>query len=569
MKRALIALMLAALALPAFGERPAARKLSYRDYLDKAHGGWIGKIAGLALGVPKEFAEPWPPSKGDYFAEVPDHFSDLYSGDDLYFPLLAQVCVKKYGTGVTQEQILNEWKAQLFTGRVWGANAIALEHSFAGIPAPKTGFPGYNGGHDIDAQIGLDPMGWIAPGLVNTAAQLADRPAHIMGWGDGADGAVFVAAMLSESFFTPEIVPLIRKAQAVLPAGSDYRRMIDDVLRWRTEQTDWRVTRQLLAKKYSPKGEPGDISAVVNGGAVLIGLLYGDGDFGKTVSIAMRCRWDSDCNASTAGGILGTMVGYSEIDSRWTAIFHDSYENYCLRGLPRWMRISDIARESVDLGEKVIREAGGEVSGSGEDRVYTIPVQKAAMLERNEEYSAAFIQRNESEMREHYVRALKDATRTWDPQWQLTWASFENPPQVLETYFGRKKVFRAQPGFKSAVTLERTISLAPGRRHFLRVGVAHHPNIINEQTGTPEIGGWKLEVLVDGQRIGEYTVATQGGLVVWEDPEFDLTPYAGKTVKVTLAGRWNMKFTEFYMASQTCYWSDAEVVSMDQPEPWR
>lgn len=404
---------------------------------------------------------------------------------------------------------------------------------------------------------------------INTASRLADHGAHVMGWGDGADGAVFVAAMLSEAFFTPDLAPLIRKAQAVLPADSAYRRMIDDVVRWSAEQKDWRVTRQMLAKKYSPEGNLNDISAVVNGGAVLIGLLYGGGDFGRTVSIAMRCRWDSDCNAATAGGILGTMSGFSRIDPRWTLIFHDTYENYCLRGLPRWMRISDIARESVDLGDRVIRDNGGQVTATGEDRAFLIPEQKPAMLERNEAFSPELIEANERAMREYYRSKLKDATEGWDPQWQLTWTSFENPPRTLESYFGRKQVLKAQPGFKIPVTLERTVALPPGKRHYLRVGVAHHPTILNEQTGRPEIGSWKLELLVDGKPAGSYVVSTQGGPVVWDDPEFDLTPYAGKTVRLSLLGRWNMNFTEFYMASQTSYWSGIELVSMDQAEAWR
>jgi len=63
----------------AAGDLPA-RQITYRTYFDKVYGGWLGKISGLALGVPKEFSEPWPPSNIDYFAEIPDHFSDLYSG---------------------------------------------------------------------------------------------------------------------------------------------------------------------------------------------------------------------------------------------------------------------------------------------------------------------------------------------------------------------------------------------------------------------------------------------------------------------------------------------------------
>jgi hypothetical protein len=344
--------------------------------------------------------------------------------------------------------------------------------------------------------------------------------------------------------------------------------MVDDVLRWHKEQPDWRVSRQRLAKKYSSDLITEESSAVVNGGAVLIGLLYGDRDFGRTVITAMQCRWDSDCNAATAGGILGTMLGASRIDPRWSLIFHDTYENYCLRGVPRWLRISDIARDTVEIGEKVVRESGGHVSGAGEERVFTIPVGEPRVLPREELYSEELIQQNRREMQHYYREKLKPVTKNWEPEWQLTMASFENPPEVLATYFGRHRVLRAQPG-ADGVTLERIVTLAAGKHHYLRVGVAHHPTILNEQTGRPEIGKWKLEVQANGNKIGEYTVYTQGGQVVWEDPQFDLTSYAGQTVRLSLVGREKVSDTEFYMVSESTYWSDAEIISLDRPEPWR
>lgn len=93
--------------------------------------------------------------------------------------------------------------------------------------------------------------------------------------------------------------------------------------------------------------------------------------------------------------------------------------------------------------------------------------------------------------------------------------------------------------------------------------------MLNEQTGRPEIGKWKLEVQANGKKIGEYMVYTQGGLVVWEDPQFDLTPYAGQTVRLALIGHETTGDWNFYMASQSTYWSNVELISMDQPEPWR
>jgi ADP-ribosylglycohydrolase len=546
------------------------RQISYREYYDKAQGGWLGKVSGLTLGVPREFSETWPPSNVTYFGEVPDHFSDLYSGDDLYFPLLVQICLKKYGPHPTYEQYMHEWAARLYSGRIWGANSTALEHYWAGIMPPKTGSPGYNSGsRDIDAQIDFDPAGWVAPGLINQAAEIADHGGHIMCAGDGVDAGVFIAAALSEAFFTSDMEQLIRRAESVLPQTSGYRHMIDDVLRWHSEQPDWRVTRQLLARKYSSDLIVEESSAVINGGAVLIGLLYGDKDFGKTVITAMHCGWDSDCNAATSGGILGTMLGASKIDARWSQIFHDSYENYCLRDLPRRLRISDIARDTVEIGETVVRQSGGQVSGAGEERIFTIPIEQPRTLTRNELYSEELIRRNRDDMRAYYREKLRPVTRSWEPEWQLTMASFENPPEVLADYFGRQRVLRAQPDRGTGVTLERTVTLAAGKHHYLRVGVAHHATIQNEQIGRPEIGRWKLEVQANGRKIGEFEVYTQGGLVVWEDPQFDLTAYAGQTVRLSLIGRDMTSDIEFYMASQSTYWSDARIISLDEPESWR
>lgn len=131
---------------------------------------------------------------------------------------------------------------------------------------------------------------------------------------------------------------------------------------------------------------------------------------------------------------------------------------------------------------------------------------------------------------------------------------------------GRKKVLRAEPGPNGAI-LEASVSLAAGKHHYLRAAVAHHPTVICEETGAPEIGSWRLEVRINGKKIGSHQVQTQGGLVVWEDPQFDLTPYAGTTVQISLVAL--QTSAEFYRASMTSYWSSVELWSLDTPEPWR
>jgi len=60
-----------------------------------------------------------------------------------------------------------------------------------------------------------------------------------------------------------------------------------------------------------------DIDAKINCAWVLIGLLYGGGDFSKTLSVSARCGDDSDCNPASAGGIVGTLLGYAKIPAFW------------------------------------------------------------------------------------------------------------------------------------------------------------------------------------------------------------------------------------------------------------
>jgi hypothetical protein len=217
------------------------------------------------------------------------------------------------------------------------------------------GQPGWNWERGIDAQIDLDSVGWVAPGLINEAARISDHLAHAVSYADGADGGVFVAALMSEAFFEPDMPTLVRKATVVLPTNSLYLELVNDLLRLRATEPDWRMARQHVAKEWVARRGISAKSAPINGAAIVIGLLYGGNSFPESIRITTRCGWDSDCNASSTGGILGTSLGASRLDPRWTAVFHDTYENYCLRGLPRWLRISDIARDTVTAGERVLR----------------------------------------------------------------------------------------------------------------------------------------------------------------------------------------------------------------------
>ena len=100
-----------------------------------------------------------------------------------------------------------------------------------------------------------------------------------------------------------------------------------------------------------------------------MGLLYGKGDFTKTLEISTRAGQDSDCNPSTAAGILGAMLGYSKIPEYWKLGLKEAEDinfKYTKTSLNK------VYETSYDQALEMIKKNGGLVS---EDQI-TIQTQK-------------------------------------------------------------------------------------------------------------------------------------------------------------------------------------------------
>jgi hypothetical protein len=211
---------------------------------------------------------------------------------------------------------------------LWHANAGARRNLNHGIKAPMSGHPKYNiHANDIDFQIESDFIGMMTPGLPREANKYADRVGRVMNWGDGLYGGMFFSGMYAAAFFENDPRKVVERGLLSIPAESAYAKVIADVLRWSAENpNDWTATWRLIEAKWD-KGDvctdgaldPFNIDAKLNGGYVALGLLYGKGDFAKTLDVATRSGQDSDCNPSSAAGILGVMLGYDHIPDVWKA----------------------------------------------------------------------------------------------------------------------------------------------------------------------------------------------------------------------------------------------------------
>lgn len=282
---------------------------------DKIAGGWAGKMTGVTYGAPTEFRAQCK-MYTDSINWKPSDIKGSMWQDDIYVQLTFLMSMDKYGLDAPAKKYQEMFATAGYM--LWHANMQARKNWYDSIFAPLSGSPEYNlHADDIDFQIESDYIGFICPGMPQTASEIADRIGRIMNYGDGLYGGIFIAALYSEAFFESDIPTIIEKALHSIPAGSDYYKIVSDVVILHEQYpADWQAAWQELENKWGDvdicgAGSPFNIDAKLNGAYIVMGLLYGEGDPMKTMEISTRCGQDSDCNPSNAMAVLGVIKGFS------------------------------------------------------------------------------------------------------------------------------------------------------------------------------------------------------------------------------------------------------------------
>jgi hypothetical protein len=302
--------------------------LSREVLADKIRGGWFGQTIGCTYGGPTEFKHkgglipdsqpiPW---YDDYIYDTFIEDPGLY--DDVYMDLTFLEVIAKHGLETSSDTYANAFAEAEY--KLWHANQCARYNILNGIK-PAGHWKNNPHADDIDFQIEADFIGMLYPGMPNAAAALCDTVGHIMNYGDGWYGGVYTAAMYTLAYVCEDIPAVVTEALKTIPEGSGFKDCIQCVIdEWKKHPKDWKKCWFEVNKSFADEiGCPDgvwnglNIDAKLNAAYVVIGLLYGNGDFEKTMEISTRCGQDSDCNPASAAGILGVMYGYSAIPDKW------------------------------------------------------------------------------------------------------------------------------------------------------------------------------------------------------------------------------------------------------------
>ena len=366
---------------------PGKIKLTKSELLNKIKGGWAGQVIGCTYGGPTEFRYlskivpdsvqlTWSDqSVKNYFDNAPGLYDDIYM--DLTF---VDVFNKE---GIDAPMISHAMAFANADYMLWHANQAARYNILNGIMPPESGHWKYNmHADDIDFQIEADFAGLMSPGMVRSAAGFCDSIGHIMNYGDGFYGGVYMAAMYSLAFVSDDLNFIITEALKTIPAESKYYKAMREVIGFHDLwPDDWKKAWQAIQESqwaedlHCPDGvgSPFNIDASVNSAYVLLGLLYGGGDLKKTMEISTRAGQDSDCNPASAAGILCTMMGYDRIGEEWLAALEpvaDIDFKYTT------ISLNDVYELGFEQALKVIENSGGKIKGEN----ITIKYQEPAAL---------------------------------------------------------------------------------------------------------------------------------------------------------------------------------------------
>jgi hypothetical protein len=362
---------------------PATQEISRQVLLDRIHGGWAGMLIGGLEGLPHEF------KYRDQPRETLPEFTFLENGarsdDDNDFEWTHLWFMDREGViKLPYPRIVEIWKANMNTG-IWIANKRARELMDQGVVPPETGSVARNphAWYNLSGQFCVESYGLIAPGMPQTAADIGLHYARIAVSEEPLQATQFWTSLVSlRALDEAPVDQALQQALAAVDPRSAMAEVVADAIRaFRDHPDDWKAARRVIHEKWRKQRKWNDNSTPLNGAVVCLALLYGQDDFYRTLQLAMALGYDADCNAATAGTVVGVRRGFRHIAALPQFKMPDRYVNKTRPQLPAESSVSQQAETLLRVAERVILDQGGQRITIAGQPGYRIRLQPPRLLE--------------------------------------------------------------------------------------------------------------------------------------------------------------------------------------------
>ncbi len=277
--------------------------INSEKFKDKIKAAWMSQLIGAAMGTMVEGYT----SKNLYeaFGDVKSYIREPNTyNDDITFEIAFLDAFGNKGYAVDSKDIALSWIGLIPVG--WSAEELALRNIRAGMMPPDSAKWNNPFNEWIGAQMRGAICGMVAPGNPGLAAELAWRDGEVSHINNGILGEIFNAVMISLSFVRDNVKDIVKEAISMIPADSEYYSVVKFAYDSSLYYSDWHEALAECEKKYIKYNW---IHSYPNACCEVIALMYGDGDYEKTLNIITMCGIDADCNAGMIMPVLGIQKG--------------------------------------------------------------------------------------------------------------------------------------------------------------------------------------------------------------------------------------------------------------------
>ena len=328
--------------------------MSEVSYESSVRGCWMGKNIGGTLGTP--FEGQTEIHDVDFYVQK-DLFGKPEPNDDLDLQLLWLIIAEQHGIYNITPRLMGEYWISNIIGP-WNEYAVCRFNSKNGFYPPLSGAVdnkawSWSNGAWIRSEI----WACLFPGDPDEAIKFAWLDSCCDHEGEGIYAEMFTVALESAAFVEKDLRKLVAIGFSKIPPKSRLRESVELVCKCYDAGEPWQTARN---KVVELNADLGYFQAPANVAFAVLGLLYGEGDFGRTVCLATDCGDDTDCTAATAGAVWGILNGIEAIPEKWIApigntIVTGAIQRFGLKvSIPK--TIDDLTRRVMRLKRQIERD---------------------------------------------------------------------------------------------------------------------------------------------------------------------------------------------------------------------
>ncbi len=323
---------------------------------DQIYGAWLARICGCMLGKTVEGIRtneliPFLKETGNYpmhryilstdvneetfkkyqfgFATTwyADKMEAMPADDDTNYMVQYQRIIEKYGRQFNPMDVATSWLSDQPKGAYCTAERVAFCNFVKGYYPPDSATYKNVFREWIGAQIRGDYFGYINPGDPKTAAEMAFRDASISHIKNGIYGEMFASAMIACAAVEKDMKKILLGGLSQVPTTSRLYEAVQSILR---DHENGVAKEEVFARIHSEYDEyttHGWCHTISNAMIVAACLLYGEGDYGKSICMAVETGFDTDCNGATVGSVLGIRDGSATVGREWSDPLHGSLDS--------------------------------------------------------------------------------------------------------------------------------------------------------------------------------------------------------------------------------------------------